>query len=159
MSLISFCHFLFDLFSYKWTSPMFYFNFLNRSWLSRTRKKGFIETKQFLIYIVRQNVFIPRDLVKVAQKAPRIVVLIAPSDNVSSRWLGHPLHLNLAKILKLPRLHTSFHPLNSSLESNALLFSTIIRSSVPRLLLISENCFHGLLNARSHERLSQLQRC
>ena len=122
-------------------------------------KKGFIETKQFLIYIVRQNVFIPRDLVKVAQKAPRIVVPIAPSDNVSSRWLGHPLHLHLAKILKLPRLHTSFHPLNSSLESNALLFSTIIRSSVPRLLLISENYFHGLLNARSHERLSQLQRC
>ena len=46
--------------------------------------------KQFLIYIIRQNVFIPRDLVKVAQKALRIVVLKAPSDNISSRWLGHP---------------------------------------------------------------------
>ena len=46
--------------------------------------------KQFLMYIVRQNVFIPRDLVKVVQKALRIVVLIAPSENVGSRWLGHP---------------------------------------------------------------------
>ena len=46
--------------------------------------------EKFLIYIVRQNVFIPRDLVKVAQKALRIVVLIAPSDNVSNRWLEHP---------------------------------------------------------------------
>ena len=43
--------------------------------------------------------------------------------------------------------------------TNALLSSAIVRSSVPRLLLISEIYFHGLLNARSHERLSSLQRC
>ena len=64
------------------------------------------------------------------------------------------LHLNLAKILKLLRLHTSFNPLNYSLQSNALLSSNIVHSSVPRLLLISDNYFHGLLKARSHERLS-----
>ena len=69
---------------------MFDFNFLNRCMFIQNPGKGFIEMKQFLIYIVRQNVFIPRDLVKVAQKALRIVVLIAPSDNISSRWLGQP---------------------------------------------------------------------
>ena len=52
------------------------------------------------------------------------------------------------------RLHTSFNPLNYSLQSNALLSSNIVHSSVPRLLLISDNYFHGLLKARSHERLS-----
>ena len=66
---------------------MFDFKFLNRCMIIQNPEKGFIEMKQFLIYIIGQNVFIPRDLVKVAQKAPRIVVLIAPSDNVSSRWL------------------------------------------------------------------------
>ena len=69
---------------------MFDFNLLNRCMIIQNPEKGFIEMKHFLIYIVRQNVFIPRDLVKVAQKALRIVVLIPPSDNLSSRWLGHP---------------------------------------------------------------------
>ena len=53
-------------------------------------EEGFIEMEQFLIYIVRQNVSTPRDLVQVAQKALRIAVLIAPSDNLGSWWLGHP---------------------------------------------------------------------
>ena len=69
---------------------MFDFNFLNRCMIIQNPEKGFIEMKQFLTYIVGQNVFIPRDLVTVAQKALRIVVLIAPSDKISSRWLGHP---------------------------------------------------------------------
>ena len=69
---------------------MFDFNFLNRGMIIQNPKKGFIEMKQFLIYVVRQNVIIPRNLVKVAQKALRIVVLIAPSDNISSRWFEHP---------------------------------------------------------------------
>ena len=69
---------------------MFDFNFLNRCMIIQNPEKGLIEMKQFLIYIVRQNVFIPRHLVKVAQKALMIGVLIAPSDNISSRWLGHP---------------------------------------------------------------------
>ena len=69
---------------------MFDFNFLNRCMIIQNPEKGFIEMKQFLIYIIGQNVFISRGLVKVAQKAPRIVVLITPSDNVSSRWLRHP---------------------------------------------------------------------
>ena len=69
---------------------MFDFNFLNRCTIIENPEEGSIKMEQFLIYIVRQNVFIPRDLVKVAQKTLRIVVLIAPSDNLSSRWLGHP---------------------------------------------------------------------
>ena len=69
---------------------MFDFNFLNRCMIIQNPEKGFIEMKQFLIYIVRQNAFIPRHLVKVALKALRIGVLIGPSDNISSRWLGHP---------------------------------------------------------------------
>ena len=66
------------------------FNFLNRCIIIQNLEEGFIKMEQFLIYIVRQNIFIPRDLVKVAQKVLRITVLIAPSDNVSSRWLGYP---------------------------------------------------------------------
>ena len=69
---------------------MFDFNFLNRRMIIQNPEEGFIKMEQFVIYIVRQTVFIPRDLVQVAQKALRIVVLIAPSDNVSSRWLGYP---------------------------------------------------------------------
>ena len=60
---------------------MFDFNFLNWCMIIQNPEEGSIEMEQFLIYIVRQSVFIPRDLVKVAQKALRIVVLIAPSDS------------------------------------------------------------------------------
>ena len=42
---------------------MFDFNFLSRCMIIQNLEKGFIEMKQFVIYIVRQNVFIPRDLV------------------------------------------------------------------------------------------------
>ena len=42
---------------------MFDFNFLSRCMIIQKPEKGFIEMKQFVIYIVRQNVFIPRDLV------------------------------------------------------------------------------------------------
>ena len=42
---------------------MFDFNFLSRCTIIQNPEKGFIEMKQFVIYIVRQNVFIPRDLV------------------------------------------------------------------------------------------------
>ena len=35
---------------------MFDFNFLNRCMIIQNPEKGFIEMKQFLIYIVRQNV-------------------------------------------------------------------------------------------------------
>ena len=55
----------------------------------------------------------------------------------------HSLHLNLATILKLPRLHTSFHPLNSSLESNALLPSTIVRSKHSIKFKSQKLCSHS----------------
>ena len=42
---------------------MFDFNFLNRCMIIQNPEKGFIEIKQLLVYIVRQNVFIQRDLV------------------------------------------------------------------------------------------------
>ena len=42
---------------------MFDFYFLNRCMIFQNLEKGFIEMEQFLIYIIRQNDFIPRDLV------------------------------------------------------------------------------------------------
>ena len=47
---------------------MFDFNFLNRCMIIQNLEKGFIEMKQFLIYIVSQNVSIPRILLRSLKK-------------------------------------------------------------------------------------------
>lgn len=56
---------------------MFDLNSLNRCMNIQNLEEGFIEMEQFFICIVKQSVFLPRNLAKVTQKALRIIVLIA----------------------------------------------------------------------------------